>query len=175
VTYHWKGSNESYNFVIKNTFNHNSYAKITIKQNLGHICSLKNMATPLGTLSICSFEHMVVPWGNLSSFSSWTWLFPWEKKVYVNFWGNLNSFSFPRKHDCPLRQLKPWSFRNMVVLKGSIRFFFSPQNHDYSPRQLKFLFLWEYGSFQKNCYWAINLKILLNGNLFSSISFMDEK
>jgi hypothetical protein len=38
---------------------------------------------------------------------------------------------------------------------------------------LSFFFFWEHGFFF--FFWAINFKILLKGNLFSSISFVDEK
>jgi hypothetical protein len=85
MTYDWKGFKEAYNFVVGNISNQNSYAKITIKQNFKHICSLMNMVAPLGNLSPCSLGNMVVPQNNLNSFSLETCLFPkiFFKKLFL--------------------------------------------------------------------------------------------
>jgi hypothetical protein len=69
TTYHWKGFKEGYNFVVGNTSNQNSYAKITIKQNFEHIYSLMNMVAPLGNFKPLFPKHMVAPQDNLNSLS----------------------------------------------------------------------------------------------------------
>jgi hypothetical protein len=61
MTYHWKGFKEGYNFVVGNTSNYNSYAKIMIKQNFEHIYSSMNMVAPLGNLSPCSLGTWLLP------------------------------------------------------------------------------------------------------------------
>jgi hypothetical protein len=53
ATYHWKGLEEDYNFMVEKTINQNSYTKVMIIQSF----KVSNTYAPLGS--------MVAPWGNM--------------------------------------------------------------------------------------------------------------
>jgi hypothetical protein len=92
-------------------------------------------------------------------------------------WGAINFFFFKEqlKHFFS-RQLKPLFFWEHGCSSGVNLSPFLPQEHDFSPRQLMLLISQNMILFEKIVLKHLAHKNkLLKGNLFSSISFVDEK
>jgi hypothetical protein len=64
ATYHWKGLEKNYNFVVENILIKIHMKKLQSKK-FKYICSLRNMPIPTSNLSHYSFRHMVAPLGQL--------------------------------------------------------------------------------------------------------------
>ncbi len=114
----------------------------------------------------------------LGSFLEESSLFPREVTFFrrgtiTALWRSLSWSYFS-----PMNMVAPWSNFNLapywtwVFLESNLSFFFLLE-HDCSLGQLKPP--QEHGPLWKFCFWATKFLKLLKGNLFSSISFMDEK
>jgi hypothetical protein len=102
ATYHWKGFEKSYNFVVWKHFNQNSYVKIMITQNFEHICSqgtwlFLGQLKPLFPHTHGSLGKVPFSLGNSSPCSPCAW--------------------FPREGALFLGELRPFLMENSLFLK----------------------------------------------------------